>query len=354
MASSHQQANFASSRRQQPQVAYAAANGGDSVLGTSAGAAAAAPANYSANASAADSNFKPGYYSAENIQQAGRAYAAATAAIMGSNGGNCFAGGESVLTQLTPGVNVHAGQPSIPAAKTPSPAPALPAQAQHTTMGISAPVPAQVPAATIPNDLQLIGAMMAATAAMQAKAQSNQTPNVAAAGHQGFGTADHGGLGVEVGVGNTMLAPQILQWQQQGQQSQGTEAAAATAAAEEVEPPIPTTCTEGRRPTLVNAKQYERILRRREERALIEEIYSMKREKEERQLNCGEVDASGKPYQHESRHRHAKKRPRNKTGRFLNKAELVEFYKEHPEEEPKRLKGTGGRQGSGKDEEGGH
>jgi hypothetical protein len=189
-------------------------------------------------------------------------------------------------------------------------------------------------------------AMTAATAALQTKAQSNPTNiQVAAAGHQGFDTADHGDWGVEVGVGvNGMMAQQTPQWQQQGQPSQVTGVAAA---AEEMEPPPPATCrstTEGRRPTFVNAKQYKRILRRREERAL-----------ESQRNNYGEEDASGKTYMHESRHRHAKKRPRNKkTGRFLNKTELAEYYKDHPEKDPKRFKGDDDGQGKGGgDEEGG-
>ena len=288
MASSHQQ--------HQPQAYLAVINGaGASVaLGSSTSAgAAAAPAN-SANANAAASaasNSKHGYeymnYSADNIQQAGRAYAAAAAAIMGSNDDNCFGGGETMM------------------------------------------------------------AMTAATAALQTKAQSNPTNvHLAAAGHQGFDTAEHhGDLGFEVGVGiNGMMAQQIPQWQQQGQPSQVTGVAAA---AEEMEPPPPATCrstTEGRRPTFVNAKQYKRILRRREERAL-----------ESQRNNYGEEDASGKTYMHESRHRHAKKRPRNKkTGRFLNKTELAEYYKDHPEKDPKRFKGDDDGQGKGGgDEEGG-
>lgn len=290
MASSHQQ--------HQPQAYLAVNNGaGASVpLGSSTSAgAAAAPAN---SANAAASNHGCEFYSADNIQQAGRAYAAAAAAIMGSNDNNRFGGGETMM------------------------------------------------------------AMTAATAALQAKAQSNPTNvQVAAAGHQGFDTADHGDLGVEVGVGvNGMMAPQIAQWQQQWQPSQVTGVAPAP---EEMEPPPPATCrstTEGRRPTFVNAKQHDRILRRRKERALMEEIYIMKRDNAESQRNNhGEVDASGKTYKYESRHCHAKKRPRNKkTGRFLNKTELVEYYKDHPEKDPKRFKGDNHGQGKGGgDEEGG-
>ena len=73
------------------------------------------------------------------------------------------------------------------------------------------------------------------------------------------------------------------------------------------------------RPTFVNAKQYGRILKRREARAKMEEYLNNKREKIRKQRQ--ESDASGgkKPYMHESRHRHAMKRPRGPGGRFLTK-----------------------------------
>jgi hypothetical protein len=73
------------------------------------------------------------------------------------------------------------------------------------------------------------------------------------------------------------------------------------------------------RPTFVNAKQYRRILKRREARAKMEEYLNKKREML-RKLRQ-ESDASGgkKNYMHESRHRHAMKRPRGPGGRFLTK-----------------------------------
>uniref|UniRef100_A0A7S1VV33 Nuclear transcription factor Y subunit n=1 Tax=Grammatophora oceanica TaxID=210454 RepID=A0A7S1VV33_9STRA len=81
------------------------------------------------------------------------------------------------------------------------------------------------------------------------------------------------------------------------------------------------------RPTFVNAKQYRRILKRREARARLEEYYRNKR-------TSAVDDGHRKPYLHKSRHLHACKRPRGPGGRFLTKAELVVYYKEHPDEDP--------------------
>jgi hypothetical protein len=80
-------------------------------------------------------------------------------------------------------------------------------------------------------------------------------------------------------------------------------AAAAVAAASPIE------TQSAPRPTFVNAKQYRRILKRREARARQEEHTRQKRVQE----------GTRKPYQHESRHQHAKKRPRGPGGRFLTK-----------------------------------
>ena len=68
------------------------------------------------------------------------------------------------------------------------------------------------------------------------------------------------------------------------------------------------------RPTFVNAKQYRRILKRREARAKLEEYYRQKRAK-----NAAMGSKDPKPYMHESRHKHAMKRPRGPGGRFLTK-----------------------------------
>lgn len=108
-------------------------------------------------------------------------------------------------------------------------------------------------------------------------------------------------------------------------------------------------------PTYVNAKQYHRILKRREARRRLEEYYAKKRKqsREERgnvgdkrvrdespdlsRLDANDPVGNRKPYIHESRHKHAMKRPRGPSGRFLTKDELVEYYRQHPEEDPKNF-----------------
>ena len=343
---SPQQNTYSSIPQQLPQTQATATS---NVGGASQSMAPTAPDNTSAPAPAAADGANPGYYSAESIQQA----VAATAALMASNGGS-FGGGGSVAIQQSVqpgGVNTQVIPPTAAA-------PTIPAQ--YSAIGASASAaaaaaPAPTTLATNPNEQLMV--LMAATAAMQQTQAQQQQPNqtiVAAAAaadqQQGLGLADQGSvIGAAVGFGDTM-APQIPKQTQQVQYERGSHVMESTTVTmKDSEAPAPAAVVGGQQPTYVNAKQYKRILKRREERALIEEIYSIKRQRlQEQKASSNGLSAidssSGKRNQHESRRRHAKKRPRHKTGRFLTKTELVEYSKEHPEEDPKRLKDDGGEQ----------
>jgi len=98
---------------------------------------------------------------------------------------------------------------------------------------------------------------------------------------------------------------------------EATAAVAAAAAVATTAPENPAQ-PQATRPTFVNAKQYRRILKRREARARLEEYYRQKRVHDIE-------EGKRKPYQHESRHRHAKKRPRGPGGRFLTKVRPSSF-----------------------------
>lgn len=108
-------------------------------------------------------------------------------------------------------------------------------------------------------------------------------------------------------------------------------------------------------PLFVNARQYQRILKRRAARARMEEkrrqqwIMAVKQREEQRNGGVASPNdewVSGllamdeeakKPYLHESRHKHAMRRPRGPGGRFLTADEI----RKRDEEEAARKAGSG-------------
>ncbi|KAG6889575.1 hypothetical protein C0992_004683 [Termitomyces sp. T32_za158] len=90
-------------------------------------------------------------------------------------------------------------------------------------------------------------------------------------------------------------------------------------------------------PLYVNAKQYFRILKRRVARARLEEVHRLSRQRKARRLFISRsfFHLVYQPYLHESRHKHAMRRPRGPGGRFLTADEIAaqKHTDSHPPEE---------------------
>jgi CCAAT-binding transcription factor (CBF-B/NF-YA) subunit B len=84
-------------------------------------------------------------------------------------------------------------------------------------------------------------------------------------------------------------------------------------------PPLP------EKTSFVNRHQYHRIEMRRESRRVLEVYYE----------RCRQGKKRPHPnYEHESRHRHAQNRPRNRKGHFMTGPELAEYYRNNPDKAP--------------------
>jgi hypothetical protein len=94
--------------------------------------------------------------------------------------------------------------------------------------------------------------------------------------------------------------------------------------------PLPSTEVVDDQPTYVNAKQYHRILKRRQARAKLElkrKIPAERKASARRRIRLASLTllAVSQTYLHESRHQHACRRPRGPGGRFLTKEELEQM-----------------------------